>query len=101
MLTYAVIDNINNIEDLWSESNRQRLEIKKLTDRFEFEETGILKTPIVSDNETSYGVWKCVKCETVNKQGTKYCANCKAEYSSAVNPTDSPYQKKRFSRWIK
>ena len=101
VLTYAVINNVNNIEDLWAEINRQRLEIKKLTNKLEFEETGVLKTPVASDNEAANGVWKCVKCETVNKQGTTHCSNCKAEYSSAVNPTDNPYKKKRYSRWIK
>ena len=100
-LTYAVINNINNIEDLWVECSRQRLEIKKITNKLEFEETGIVKTPVMDDSEISNGVWECIKCGTVNKKGTKSCSNCKAKYSSIINPTDDPYKKKRFSRWVK
>ena len=101
VLTYAVINNMSNIEDLWAESTRQRLEIKKITNKLDFEETGIVKSPTMDDTEISNGVWECVKCGTINKQGTKSCSNCKANYSSIINPTDDPYKKKKVSRWIK
>lgn len=53
----------------------------------------------LSENESAYGTWKCVKCESVNKMGSAYCAHCGSAYSSDINPTADPNKKKKLNRW--
>ncbi len=49
--------------------------------------------------ETAIGTWKCIKCGTINKEGTSHCENCKSAYSSEDNPTSDPTKPKRLNRW--
>ncbi len=101
ILTFAVINNMSNIEDLWVENSRLRAELKKIKDVMQEGSEKEKLPPVTENKEAAHGTWKCVKCDTVNKAGTSYCSNCKAEYSAFLNPTDYSYKKKRFSRWIK
>ena len=55
----------------------------------------------IRHRETARGAWECVKCDTVNKEGTDRCSNCGSDYSPFTNPTVNPYEKKKVSRWIK
>ena len=101
VLTYVVINNMNNIEELWAENSRLRFEVRKIKDLIKDESTDEKLPPAIEYKESARGNWKCVKCDTVNKAGSSYCSNCRAEYSAFLNPTEDPYKKKRFSRWIK
>lgn len=49
--------------------------------------------------ETAIGTWKCIKCGTVNKEGTTHCENCRSAYSSEDNPTSDPSKPKKLNRW--
>lgn len=98
----AIIHNYDKIEDLSYELNRLKYELKNLTDsKAEEISNETLSVPAVSRKETARGAWECIKCGTVNKEGTTHCMNCKADYSPWDNPTDSPYEKKKLSRWVK
>ena len=97
-LTLAVIFNIDDIENLKYELTRLREEFKKQKEPDNIKEN---TPPTTHYNDTAKGTWKCIKCGTVNKSGTTHCTNCAAEYSSYVNPTTSPFAKKKVSRWIK
>ncbi len=98
----AIIANIDSIERLKEDLNRIRYNIKTLTDEINPPKKAEEKDVRVKRNvQTARGAWECVKCGTVNKEGTSSCANCKAEYSVWDNPTDSPYKTKKMSRWIK
>ena len=53
----------------------------------------------VQSAEAAIGSWKCIKCETVNKEGATHCENCKSAYSSEDNPTSDPSKPKKLNRW--
>lgn len=99
--TVAIINNIDAIEDLRYSLDRMRADIKRSGDTQQAEKVEENKAPSVDRKESARGAWECVKCGTVNKEGTNHCINCKADYSSFTNPTVSPYAKKKVSRWIK
>lgn len=101
VLTLAVINNIDSIEELQYSFNKLCGELKKLKDASQSDEEPQKTVPVADNSEAARGVWECVKCGTVNKQGTTHCINCKAAYSPWTNPTDSPYKKKKLSRWVK
>jgi len=99
--TIAIIRNIDAIEELRYDLNKIRYDIKN-PDMFSDNDLPKENTvPSAQHKETARGTWECVKCGTVNKEGTSACYNCKAEYSSFLNPTASPYETKKVSRWIK
>jgi len=98
----AIINNLENIENL----NYEIYELKSRLKKFEDENNETLNetkesTPDIERKEVARGTWECVKCGTVNKEGTDTCNNCKAPYSPFINPTSNPYEKKKVSRWIK
>ncbi len=98
----AIIYCLDSIEKLQEENSMLSYRIKKLENNFEPQKDEIRETyPELNHGETARAVWECVKCGTVNKAQTSHCANCKAEYSPFINPTDNPYAKKKLSRWIK
>ncbi len=97
-LTLAVIFNIDDIENLKYELTRLREDLKKQKEPDNIKQN---TPPSVSRTDTARGSWECVKCRTVNKAGTTHCTNCKAEYSSYINPTSNPFTKKKVSRWVK
>ncbi len=97
----AIISNMDNIERLFDEVRRNKYEIKKINDKSLITETTEDNTQKQIYTEKSNGTWECIKCGTVNKEGSEKCQNCNALYSSLVNPTSSPYAKKKLSRWIK
>lgn len=57
------------------------------------------ETPTQRDGDVSFGSWKCIKCGTVNKEGSTRCEGCKAAYSLELNPTQDPNKKKKLNRW--
>lgn len=98
----VLINHVESIENLKNDFARLQSEIKRLTDALaDSSPTNENKIPILLKNEPSKAVWECVKCGTVNKADTNLCANCNAEYSPFINPTDSPYKKRKLSRWVK
>ncbi len=97
-LTLAVIFNTDDIENLKYELTRLREDFRKQDQVYEIKENA---PPTTNYNDTAKGTWECMKCGTVNKSGTTHCTNCAAEYSSYINPTTSPFAKKKVSRWIK
>ena len=96
----AIICNINDIEDIQYDMSKMRYTMRKIEDSLESanEHNEKISEPVAG---ASVGVWECVKCGTVNKEGTNRCENCKAAYSPEHNPTDTPSKKKKVSRWIK
>lgn len=100
VITVAVLVCLDRTELLSGEISELRYMLKKLGDR-ENPRGDYSSNPSAEYKETALGTWECVKCGTVNKEGTSFCSNCKAEYSPWVNPTKSPYEKKKVSRWIK
>ncbi len=98
----ALISCLDGVEKLKEENAMLSYRLKKL-------ENEILQPDTVSETaypelihgDTARAVWECVKCGTVNKEGTSHCSNCKAEYSPFINPTDDPNKKPKLSRWIK
>lgn len=98
----VLINHIDSIENLKNDFSRLQSEVKRLTDALaDNSPTNENRIPVLLKNEPSKAVWECVKCGTVNKAGTNLCANCGAEYSPFVNPTDSHDKKKKLSRWVK
>lgn len=98
----AIIFCLDNIESLQDAYNSLFYKVKHMDDDINGtirKET--VEAPSVTHQETARAVWECVKCGTVNKAETTHCANCKAEYSPIINPTDNPSVKKKISRWIK
>lgn len=101
---FAIISNLEKIEKL--EEDLAILKYQQINtqaqmsapENFPAEEN---TAPAVDRKETARGAWECVKCGTVNKQGTTHCSNCKADYSPWTNPTTSPSTKKKVSRWVK
>lgn len=100
--TIAIIKNMDDIEDLQYTLNHLRFELKQINEN---EKTEDSTTESLNSNirhrETARGAWECVKCDTVNKEGTDHCSNCGSDYSPFTNPTVNPYEKKKVSRWIK
>lgn len=100
---FAIIRNMEDIEDLDFKLYSLKREIFLLTDKVEpktdAEETR--EAPAVHRGEKAVGSWECVKCNTVNKENTERCLNCGAAYSPVYNPTSNPLEKKQVSRWIK
>lgn len=96
----AVIRNMDEIEELWYSLNRVRHDIKVIDDNIE-KPHDEKSAPSIDRREAARGAWECVKCATVNKEGTDSCSNCGAEYSAWDNPTVSPNAKKKLSRWVK
>ncbi len=98
----VLINHVESIEQLKNDVARLQSEVKRLSDTLNgsspLKENG---APVLIKNEPSRAVWECVKCGTVNKAGTNLCANCNAEYSPFVNPTDNTDKKKKLSRWVK
>ncbi len=99
----VIIRNLENIENLQEEIailkyQQKQLQNETVTNNHVSEEN---TPPAVNRKETARGAWECVKCGTVNKDGTTHCSNCKADYSPWTNPTVSPGAKKKLSRWVK
>ena len=100
----AIINNFEKIEKLEEEvailkyQQKQAQTQTAAPENFPAEEN---TPPAVNRKETARGAWECVKCGTVNKEGTTHCSNCKADYSPWTNPTASPLAKKKVSRWVK
>ena len=99
--TIAIICNIDAIEELRYDLNKIRYDIKNPDLSSDNDVPKENTVPSAQHKETAIGTWECVKCGTVNKEGTRACSNCKEEYSSFLNPTASPYETKKVSRWIK
>lgn len=97
----AIISNMDSIEELKDELYRIKYRLKDIEDenKSKIEDTDHHQMP--EYREKARGNWECVKCGTINKQGTVACQNCKAAYSSFINPTTNPYEKVKVSRWIK
>lgn len=100
VVTVAVLVCLDRTERLSEETSELRYILKKLEDS-KMPRSDHSSQPAVHHTDNAYGTWECVKCGTINKEGTSYCSNCKAEYSPWVNPTKSPYEKKKVSRWVK
>lgn len=103
VLTLAVIDNKNRIENLELNVDNIFYKLKKYenTNDIIFNDDKSV-TPIVENRHASIGPWECIKCGTINKTSSTHCSNCKADYSPLLNPTVNPNdKKKRVSRWIK
>ncbi len=99
----ALILCMENIEELKADISYLSYRNKKLEDLLNADNTdsAVSKPPTANCGDAAIATWQCVKCQTVNKGGTTYCSNCKAEYSPFINPTDDPNEKKKMSRWIK
>lgn len=99
---FAIINNIESIEDLNYEIYELKSRLKRIEDsNIESATENYTYVQSVEFKESARGTWECVKCGTVNKEGTDTCNNCKAPYSPFINPTSNPYEKKKVSRWIK
>lgn len=99
VLTYSVIYCLDNIDDL--NSTVRLVHNKLFTLNNELNPIKIAyQSPPVNVGEKSENSWQCVKCGTVNKEGTSHCENCGTEYSPSVNPTFTPNPKK-ISRFLK
>lgn len=98
VIPIAVIKNLDNIDEMQTELFRLRHHITRIENVLEgkAEQDG---DPLSFEEEFAGGTWECVKCGTVNKEGTAYCSNCKAAYDSYVNPTADPNKKKKLNRW--
>ena len=97
----ALISCLDDIENLKYEHSKLIYKLRLLEDEA-YQKTEDDKVPNkFAYTETARATWECVKCGTVNKAGTQTCSNCKAAYSTFVNPTDNPYTKKKISKWIK
>lgn len=96
----AIIYNINDIEDIQYDMSKMRYTMRKIEDSLakDRDSTEEEAEPVAG---ASVGVWECIKCGNVNKEGTNHCDNCKAAYSPEYNPTDDPSKKKKVSRWVK
>ena len=97
----AIINNMDSIDTLNDELYRIKYKLKTIEDRDKQSSEDIPQASIPEYRETANGNWECVKCGTINKQGTDACQNCKALYSAFINPTTNPYEKVKVSRWIK
>ena len=99
---FAIINNLESIESLNYEIYELKSRLRKIEDG-NSQPTAENQTNVqgIEVRETARGSWECVKCGTVNKEGTDTCENCKAPYSPFINPTSNPYEKKKVSRWIK
>lgn len=98
----AIIFCLDNIESLQDAHSSLFYKVKRIDDAINGTSvTENAEAPAVKYQETAKAVWECVKCGTVNKAETTHCANCKAEYSPIINPTDNPKLKKKISRWVK
>ncbi len=97
----AIISNIDNIENLYDELNSMKYKLKALSDDNKPIDSENKSLPTVGQKEKARGAWECVKCGTINKEGTDTCQNCKALYSPIINPTTNPFEKKNVSRWVK
>ena len=104
---FSLISCLDNIENLMYTQSKLLYRIKKLEDALK--NNPDIKNPTASteniaknlNKDTARGVWECVNCGTVNKPDIDSCSNCKAPYSPWVNPTDSPFTKRKLSRWVK
>ncbi len=98
IIPLAVIKNLDNIEEMQTELFRLRHHITQIENVLEgkAEQEG---EPLSFEEEFAGGTWQCVKCGSVNKEGTSHCSNCKAAYDSYVNPTSDPNKKKKLNRW--
>ena len=96
----AILKNMESAENLESEIFYLRSRVnaleKAMSASGQQSESG---APAEEYNEVSLGNWKCIKCGTINKQGTSRCERCKAAYSHEFNPTDDPGKKKKLNRW--
>ena len=100
----AIISNLEKIEKLQEEVAILKYQQKQLQEQPHTLQNTVPEDntpPAVNRKETARGAWECVKCGTVNKEGTTHCSNCKADYSPWTNPTVSPMEKKKVSRWVK
>ncbi len=98
----AIIYCMDNIEKLQDDVSYLQYKFKKLEDNESASKAPEASAPPIAEyKDTAIAPWECVKCGTVNKAQTNHCSNCKAEYSSYVNPTVNPYAKKKISRWVK
>ncbi len=95
----AIIHNIDDIDELSYEMSKLRYKVKVLEDIIN-KDAPEGEKPTERSAPFSTGNWECIKCGTVNKMGTNYCENCKAEYNLNC-PTTSPNEKKKVSRFVK
>lgn len=95
----AIIHNIDDIDELSHQISKLRYKVKVLEDVVNKDSPEGEK---ITERVAPYSVgnWECIKCGTINKIGTNYCENCKAEYSLNC-PTTSPDEKKKVSRFVK
>ena len=98
VIPIAVIKNLDNIEEMQTELFRLRHHITQIENSLEGKAEQEEKH-LLFEEEIAGGTWQCVKCGSVNKDGTSHCSNCKAAYSSYINPTADPSKKKKLNRW--
>ncbi|MBR2044462.1 MAG: hypothetical protein IJ946_09035 [Clostridia bacterium] len=96
----AIIHNINTIDDLEYDLSKLRYKVKELYDIVNKDAPEGERASEVYKGR-AMGNWKCVKCGTVNKEGSSRCESCQAAYTPEYNPTDDPNKRKKVSRWIK
>jgi hypothetical protein len=82
---FALVGAMEDIEVLHEEQQKLKGQLHKITDQID-DQTQSDKTLPPSPNEISRRVWECVKCKTINKDGTSCCSHCGAKYSSWINP---------------
>lgn len=97
VIPIAILKNMENSENLNSEVFYLRSRINALEKAIKGKDED--EAPTEREGDVSFGNWKCVKCGTVNKQGTTRCEGCKAAYSLELNPTQDPNKKKKLNRW--
>lgn len=102
-LTFSVICNTEDIEQLIEETTWLRTKLKRLEEAVNPYNLPESAVPEAYHGEAARGTWECVKCGTVNKAGTDACQSCGAAYSAEINPTSNPFAKKkpRISRFVK
>ncbi len=96
-LTLAVTICLNEIDNLKADCSFLQKKLHNIEEQNNPTKVAY-QTPANNYGEESKKPWKCVKCDTVNKAGTKYCENCNCEFSSWVNPTydSNPAKMSRF-----
>lgn len=89
----AIIHNMNSIDDLSYDMSKIRYKVKALEDIIN-KDLPEGEKPTETFVGGAMGNWECIKCGTVNKEGTNRCENCKAAYSPEYDPTDDVKEEK-------
>ena len=98
---FAIISNLESIEQLKSDFYKLKCEIKSNKVDTDNEYNDIHTAPAVNYEYTADNSWQCVKCATVNKSGTNHCSNCYTAFSPDISTTSDIAEKKKISRFIK